>query len=555
MGDQKIYWPQWVAEDAPYANVWELNYETLKAKFSENHLLISELARILPLTFSAKGLGQRPIVWVAHSQGGLVLKHLVRQHLLDKSNESLANLVNMTIGVEFFATPHKGSSAATASVSMLKTLRDVVNHYVFLGIPSIFTRIKNQAGIASKRGTQLGALERNSPELIELDTIFQGWHATRSAGGQSLEIISFYETIETNGVLIVDRSSAEIPAHMGLNIPRSANHIEICKLNSREDPAYLWLINLLNKREPKNNKWSILGAGGVTKDTRAEMATRAWRHALAECAGREDLRGIVIDIVYKITGKRSLSQEGLQENIIEFFSTHDSPTRIAKLVNLFPEVKERVVNLADARLVVQLWISLISSACIQYLRDSLQEGNHADVLLLPDVEWKTGVALATAAIVETGCWLEFDQAGALAAQNVLDMESIGPIEAREPNRSSALRDAIVQELWEWYRRVRGSPIRFSAQQPLDSAILSALIAELATTKHAWPIMIDQQATIVSSELAQNLRGNFGVRVVAKGTTESLDEDEWKMAFATVHQILVTLVRYGREYMVANEQRN
>ena len=109
MGDQKIYWPQWVAEDAPYANVWELNYETLKAKFSENHLLISELARILPLTFSAKGLGQRPIVWVAHSQGGFVLKHLVRQHLLDKSNESLANLVNMTIGVEFFATTNKCS--------------------------------------------------------------------------------------------------------------------------------------------------------------------------------------------------------------------------------------------------------------------------------------------------------------------------------------------------------------------------------------------------------------------------------------------------------------
>lgn len=49
---------------------------------------------------------QRPIIFIAHSTGGIILK----QVLCRKLDEGETDLLSVCIGVIFFSTPHKGSS-------------------------------------------------------------------------------------------------------------------------------------------------------------------------------------------------------------------------------------------------------------------------------------------------------------------------------------------------------------------------------------------------------------------------------------------------------------
>lgn len=59
------------------------------------------------------GVGQRPIVWVGHSKGGLFVKQL----LVDawerrRENLAFASLYESTKAIMFYSVPHRGSSLA-----------------------------------------------------------------------------------------------------------------------------------------------------------------------------------------------------------------------------------------------------------------------------------------------------------------------------------------------------------------------------------------------------------------------------------------------------------
>ena len=61
------------------------------------------------------GVGQRPVIFVGHSLGGLVVKQMILQAETEQDNE----FVNNTKGIVFFSTPHLGSNVAKLS-SMMK---------------------------------------------------------------------------------------------------------------------------------------------------------------------------------------------------------------------------------------------------------------------------------------------------------------------------------------------------------------------------------------------------------------------------------------------------
>jgi protein SERAC1 len=72
----------------------------------------------------------RPIIWVGHSLGGLVIKEAIIQAASNEKHsrhEELGEIYSATIGVVFLGTPHRGSEkgalaqlvAPTAKVSLL----------------------------------------------------------------------------------------------------------------------------------------------------------------------------------------------------------------------------------------------------------------------------------------------------------------------------------------------------------------------------------------------------------------------------------------------------
>jgi hypothetical protein len=59
-----------------------------------------------------QGERNRPIVFICHSLGGLVVKQAL---VTAKLNDKYADVVSATSGIAFFATPHRGGNGATVA--------------------------------------------------------------------------------------------------------------------------------------------------------------------------------------------------------------------------------------------------------------------------------------------------------------------------------------------------------------------------------------------------------------------------------------------------------
>merc|ERR1711874_466748 len=60
------------------------------------------------------GVGKRPVIFVGHSMGGLIIKQILTR-AQESEEDSLKDLVNNTKGVVFYSTPHDGSQIASLS--------------------------------------------------------------------------------------------------------------------------------------------------------------------------------------------------------------------------------------------------------------------------------------------------------------------------------------------------------------------------------------------------------------------------------------------------------
>jgi pimeloyl-ACP methyl ester carboxylesterase len=121
-GEPEKYWPAWLGEDLPDVGVWSLGYENAAFKERKFTFLGSKGYRgfAMPLVDRAddvllrlglEGVGERPLVFVGHSMGGLLVKQLLRS-ANDSSDAKWRAVVEQTRGVCFIATPHIGSDLA-----------------------------------------------------------------------------------------------------------------------------------------------------------------------------------------------------------------------------------------------------------------------------------------------------------------------------------------------------------------------------------------------------------------------------------------------------------
>ena len=81
---------------------------------------MSDRATNLLALFQADGIGTRPLVFVAHSLGGLIVKQLLR-NADTYGPPPWKQIVSQTRGVVFLATPHQGTRLA----NYIGTLRQI----------------------------------------------------------------------------------------------------------------------------------------------------------------------------------------------------------------------------------------------------------------------------------------------------------------------------------------------------------------------------------------------------------------------------------------------
>ncbi|CAI9267011.1 unnamed protein product [Lactuca saligna] len=220
-GKQGTFWPgEWLSTDFPHARLFSLKYKTNLTQWSGSSLPLQEVSSMLLEKLIAARIGDRPVVFVTHSMGGLVVKQMLHQ----ASAENRGNLVKNTVGVVFYSCPHFGSKLADMPWRM---------GYVFRPAPSI------------------GELRSGSTRLVELNDFLHELHKKKS-----LDVLSFCETkvtpiVEGYGgwafrLEIVPIESA-YPGYGELVVLESTDHVNSCKPITRTDPSYSETLQFLHK--------------------------------------------------------------------------------------------------------------------------------------------------------------------------------------------------------------------------------------------------------------------------------------------------------------------
>lgn len=191
--------------------------------------------------FVANGIGERPLIFVTHSLGGLIVKALMHQASI--SNDVSAKcLLERTAAVFFLATPHSGSALAnyfrvasqafsrgTAPAKALFGGGDPITGGALL----LFGKM---AGYALKPSDLLTALERHNQQLVDLDASFR---RIVGASGCDIGVHSFYETRGLFGeFIVVERWSAD--PHIGEPpiAVEGEDHSSICKPRDEAAPVF-----------------------------------------------------------------------------------------------------------------------------------------------------------------------------------------------------------------------------------------------------------------------------------------------------------------------------
>lgn len=199
------YWPKWLGEDLPNVGIWSVDYEASSLNWHGTALPLEDRATNVIEKLLAAGLGDRPIIFICHSLGGLLAKQILR-HAKEMANEEWSPFAQNTRLIIFLATPHSGSSVS-GYVQYMKAVL----------LPTVAV-------------TDLTA---HDPHLRGLNV----WYRNNV---QMMNVQSrvFYETRKTKSILVVDPTSSDPGIAGVIPVPIDADHVEICKPVSRSDVVY-----------------------------------------------------------------------------------------------------------------------------------------------------------------------------------------------------------------------------------------------------------------------------------------------------------------------------
>jgi pimeloyl-ACP methyl ester carboxylesterase len=119
--EQHFFWPEELGRELPQCGVWSFGYAAGFTQFGNPGMIIGKragnLAQQLMLAESTPGtnagIGSRPVIFIMHSMGGLVVKSLIATSAL--GSPAQRQLVAQIRGLVFCGTPHRGSALASAA--------------------------------------------------------------------------------------------------------------------------------------------------------------------------------------------------------------------------------------------------------------------------------------------------------------------------------------------------------------------------------------------------------------------------------------------------------
>lgn len=216
-------WPKdWLPKDCNNLRILGVNYWSSLSEWLERCPLQTadietRAAELAPnLIDACVGKKNNPVVWLAHSMGGLIVKQLLTDAAKSENNE-YTHLCENTKAMLFYSVPHKGSALA---------------------------KMPRAAAAVLWPSNDVRQLQENSPVLIELHKAF-----IKFADAYGWETISFAETMPTLvtafkvPVHFVEASSADLGRGVFYQLP--LDHLCICKPATRQSVLYTTVLDVL----------------------------------------------------------------------------------------------------------------------------------------------------------------------------------------------------------------------------------------------------------------------------------------------------------------------
>ncbi|OWY43833.1 hypothetical protein AA0119_g7283 [Alternaria tenuissima] len=252
-GKKQTLWPRdLLPEDIPRARIITFGYDADVASFGlsvagSNRLrdhgnnLASDVATFREKTDTPT---KRPIIFVAHSLGGLVVEQAL---IISRGSpeDYLGAILEATYGIIFMGTPHMGADKAR----WLNTLTKVNN-------------VLNKSN-----GDIVALLEPSSEMLANLQREFHTMlEKRREKEGKRVKLYCFYEELPVRGIgkkIVEDNSAVLSPTE---NAAIHGTHMSMTKFVDRKDTGYcrvqgqIWLwVKALNYPNAQQRKPHTLG--------------------------------------------------------------------------------------------------------------------------------------------------------------------------------------------------------------------------------------------------------------------------------------------------------
>jgi predicted alpha/beta hydrolase family esterase len=199
------FWLTWLGNDLD-VGIWTFGYNAARLRAKGSAMPLFDQASNFLDDLENFGIGSRPVVFVTHSMGGLLVKKMLNAAKTFSRNESKEAVLKSTQGIIFLSTPHLGSDVAQWAKSLAGFLTTV----------------------------NIEELKAHAPQLRELDE----WYR-QNVDELGIQTKIYYETEPTSGVFIVNQSSANPGIKDVKPIAVEADHNSIAKPKPGDSKVYL----------------------------------------------------------------------------------------------------------------------------------------------------------------------------------------------------------------------------------------------------------------------------------------------------------------------------
>ncbi|WP_054969877.1 hypothetical protein [Alicyclobacillus ferrooxydans] len=254
--NSESFWPKWLGDEFSDVGVWSLGYAASATKWgrvlgmfctkqrdSGYSMSLPDRARQVLDLFVQNDIGNRPIMFVCHSLGGLLVKQVLRISYDSFETNAERSVFENTRAVLFLATPHNGAELAT----QLGSFRAM--------FPTVSIR----------------DLRAHDPHLRDL---FE-WYRNHAAVG--VQTRTFYESRPVKGSIIVVNPTSAHPGVGSNPISLDEDHISIAKPLARNAQVYVAARDLLRNHvlNQTSSVWNyrkdILALSRQTRMREADM--------------------------------------------------------------------------------------------------------------------------------------------------------------------------------------------------------------------------------------------------------------------------------------------